>query len=70
MPDFDGFEVIIHLRREVPDLRIIDMSGTDDSKADYFKGAAQLGAAKTLKKPFGFKELLEKVVVCMPVKPD
>ncbi len=70
MPDFDGFGVIMHLRREIPDVRIIAMSGADDSKADYLKAATQFGAAYTVKKPFRFKYLLETVAACIPIKPD
>ncbi len=70
MPDFDGFEVIMHLRREVPNVPIIAMSGADDSKVNYLKAAAQFGAVYTVKKPFRFEELLEKVAACIPVKPD
>jgi DNA-binding response OmpR family regulator len=70
MPDFDGFEVIMHLRREIPSVHIIAMSGADHSKADYLKVAAQFGAAYTVKKPYRFKELLELVAACVTIKPN
>ena len=69
MPDCDGFEVMRHLRREAPDVRVIAISGADDSKVDYLRAAAEFGAEFIIRKPFRFKELLDAVAACSPGRP-
>ena len=49
MPNKDGIGMIIDLRKEFPDVKIIAMSGGGLNKPDgYLKGAKKLGAACTL----------------------
>lgn len=62
MPDTEGMEVIRELRQENQDAKIIAISGGSSFDAiDYLDVARLIGAAKTLNKPFGSKELLEAV---------
>src|SRR5512133_1365223 len=59
MPDVDGIEVIISLRKLDKPPKIIAISGGGRiSAGDHLKSARQLGAACTLTKPFSSKELL------------
>jgi CheY-like chemotaxis protein len=58
MPEKEGVETIIELRRTIPGIRIIAISGGGRvSSADYLHLAKKLGAFATLAKPFGREEL-------------
>ena len=58
MPEIDGIKTIIELKRRVPALKIIAMSGGGMGKAaDYLSMARVLGATRTLTKPFSAQEL-------------
>lgn len=62
MPEKEGLETILELRRMQPKLRIIAMSGGGRVRAqDYLKLAAALGASRTLAKPFSEAELLKAI---------
>ena len=62
MPEMEGIETIHDLRREVPEVKVIAMSGRDPRmKFDVFEVARQIGAARTFKKPFRFEELVAAV---------
>lgn len=62
MPDKEGIEMIMEIRKLKPDLPIIAMSGGGrGSSSDYLEMAALLGAKKTLAKPFSTQELLDAV---------
>jgi CheY-like chemotaxis protein len=65
MPDRDGVETILSLRRRFPALRIIAMSG-GGTRGDLDLGVAKrLGCSATLPKPFEAStliELIEKVL--------
>jgi DNA-binding NtrC family response regulator len=62
MPDKEGIETIVEMRRLKPDLPIIAMSGGGrGNAADYLDMAAKLGARKTLAKPFSAQTLLDAV---------
>jgi len=53
MPEMEGIETIRHLRRFFPETKIIAMSGGGKVGPHlYLKIAAELGAHKTLAKPF------------------
>lgn len=57
MPEQEGIETIIQLRKEFPAIRILAMSGGGRRDADeYLPLAAALGAVVTLEKPFGVTE--------------
>ena len=62
MPEQDGVETVIELKREFADTGIIAISGGGqiDSK-EYLRMAERLGVTHTLSKPFGREELLDAV---------
>lgn len=62
MPEQDGVETVIELRREFADARIIAISGGGaiDSK-EYLKMAERFGVTHTFSKPFKREELLSAV---------
>jgi CheY-like chemotaxis protein len=57
MPEKEGIETIMALRRDFPSVKIIAMSGSAHS-GTYLHLAKQLGARRTLGKPFAAEELL------------
>lgn len=62
MPDKDGLEVIMDLRRTDQDVKIIAISGSSSkNSANYLSLAQKLGARGTLTKPFTPEEFLEAV---------
>jgi DNA-binding NtrC family response regulator len=62
MPDREGIEIIINLRKTRPELQVIAMSGGGFGNAgDYLELAAAVGAARTLAKPFTNDQLLKAV---------
>jgi len=62
MPDKDGIETIVELKKRYPEIKIVVMSGfTSIGGTDYLGVARELGAVTTLKKPFDPAEL-SKVV--------
>ena len=62
MPNKDGIGMIIDLKKEFPDIKIIAMSGGGLNKPDgYLKGAKKLGAACTLTKPIDREKMLRAV---------
>jgi DNA-binding response OmpR family regulator len=66
MPEKDGLEVIIELRRTNQEVRIIAMSGAGPGSGEvYLKAAQRLGADLTLSKPFGNQEFLEAVCLAL-----
>ena len=59
MPEKEGIETIIDLKREFKDVKIIAISGGGRTNAmDNLRSARLLGADKTLEKPFDNKEIL------------
>lgn len=60
MPDMEGVEIVMHLKRTRPELKVIVMSGggrlTPDS---YLKLALKVGAFRAFSKPFATADLLE-----------
>jgi len=62
MPNKEGIETIIELRREFPDVKIIAISGGGrNGPEDYLKMARGLGAMLTFTKPIKREELLNAV---------
>lgn len=66
MPEQEGIETIVQLRRRNPQLRIIAISGGGRTKnMDFLKIAASVGADETLTKPFTTNELTAAVSRCL-----
>ncbi|MCX7745930.1 MAG: response regulator [Clostridia bacterium] len=62
MPEKEGFEIISEFKREVPDIKIIAVTGCENFEGtDLLNIAKRLGAVHVLKKPF--KEEALKTVV-------
>jgi CheY-like chemotaxis protein len=59
MPEKEGVETVIELKRDFPDVKIIAMSGGGRGMdaQDYFSLVKRLGAAQTFAKPFDHKKL-------------
>jgi DNA-binding response OmpR family regulator len=67
MPEKEGIETIIELRREYPGIKIIAISGGGRiNPKDYLYLAEKLGAQITLKKPFSRKDILRAVYKLVP----
>ena len=68
MPDKDGMETIIELRRDRPDVPVIAMSGAAGGPA--YLGAASLpGARAVLTEPIDAPTLLDRVREVLPATP-
>jgi len=62
MPEKEGVETIMELRRDFPHVKIIAMSGGGSiAPENYLHMAQMLGAQRTLRKPFTPNEMLEAV---------
>ena len=62
MPQKEGVETIVELRREDPDVKIIAIfGGGRTGNTDYLEMAKKFGARRVLRKPFGRQELLAAV---------
>ncbi|MBX3333814.1 MAG: response regulator [Nitrospira sp.] len=63
MPDQNGLEGIMVLRREFPDSRVIAMTGGSEAigLGNVLDIAKMLGVRRTLQKPFELKVLLDMV---------
>ncbi len=61
IPEPDGLEVIRTVRAEVPDAKIIAMSGGGSLKLDLLAAGEAFGASRTLWKPFVPDVLLSAV---------
>jgi DNA-binding response OmpR family regulator len=62
MPEKDGIETILELRRELSHLKVIAISGGGRLGPDgYLEMAKKLGAHRTFFKPFNRKEILDAV---------
>ena len=67
MPEKEGNEVLIELRKKDPQVKIIAMSGGGRGKAsDYLSVATQLGAARALAKPFSNEALMAAINEVLP----
>ena len=62
MPEKEGLATIMELKRISPDVKIIAISGGGrNDPGEYLTLAKQLGAQRTLEKPFGSQKILEAV---------
>ncbi len=58
MPEVDGLEIIQHLRRVDPEVRILAISGGGRVQAEeYLAVARKFGAVEVLPKPFSSQDL-------------
>lgn len=62
MPNKDGIGMIIELKKEFPEIKIIAMSGGGVNRPEgYLDGAKKLGATRTLTKPIDRDEMITAV---------
>ena len=62
MPEKEGLETIIDIRREFPEVKIIAISGGGHTgNLNFLEVAKRLGAQHTLQKPFELQEMLGAV---------
>ena len=69
MPEKEGLETILELRRKYPELKIIAISGGGRiSPSGYLPGAKLLGADMVFEKPLVPKEFLQAVALLLDEK--
>jgi len=62
MPEKEGLETILELKKDNKNLKIIAISGGGRSQpGDYLRTASHFGADKTLAKPFSKDEILNSI---------
>ena len=62
MPEKEGIETIIELRRDYPEVRIVAISGGGRMKdMDYLRLAREFGAHCVLAKPFQIADVLDAI---------
>jgi CheY-like chemotaxis protein len=61
MPDVDGIELIIKIKKMCPQVKIIAASGGENMRFGHLRAAQLLGADLLLPKPFSKDELLTMV---------
>jgi len=68
MPEKEGIETIMHLRKQYPEIRILAISGGHQMRnaTPYLELAARLGAHDTLAKPFTIDTLTAKIKGILP----
>ena len=66
MPQMSGVEVLDHLRRDHPNLRVVILTGNED--VEVAKSTLRGGAFDYVSKPFSI-ELLERVVAAAIAQP-
>jgi DNA-binding NtrC family response regulator len=71
MPEMDGVELILALRRHAPNLKVIAMSGGGDTKQTEVLDVAQpFGAFASIHKPFALDEMLTIVGRALSAEAD
>ena len=67
MPEVEGLEVLMKLRKKEPPVKIIAMSGGGRvSATDYLRIARQMGAAQVLAKPFSNEAMMAAIAELLP----
>lgn len=62
MPDCDGIELVIAIRRKLPEIKVVVMSGGGRVRAGHYLDlAGKLGAARVFEKPFDTAALRKAV---------
>lgn len=63
MPDCDGIELVMAIRRKLPDIKVIVMSGGGRVRAGHYLDlAGKLGATRVFEKPFDTAALRQTVL--------
>lgn len=73
MPDMDGLEIVGHVKKSLPELPIIVISGHYSGAGpapDFLHMATKLGAVYSLQKPFRPAELMSAVIKCLDRSAD
>ena len=66
MPEKEGVQMIMELKRDFPELPIVAISGGGRTRnLDFLKIAERYGAQKILAKPFSEEELVDVVNACL-----
>jgi YesN/AraC family two-component response regulator len=66
MPDKEGIEMILEMRRQKPDAKIVAISGGGRTgSVEFLKMAESFGAVATLKKPIRLAEFLSVLRECL-----
>lgn len=68
MPEKDGLEVIMYLRKTRPELKVIAISAPGNQL--FLESARALGASRVLEKPFALDDLAVAVDELLPVRED
>ena len=62
MPEKEGLEIILEIRKTYPDIKIIAISGGGRlSPEGYLESARHMGASRVFQKPFTQKEIIGAV---------
>ena len=65
MPEHDGLQLLMDLRRARPGLKVIAISGftamDGDGEIEFLTAAQTFGAVRVFKKPFGMADLVQAV---------
>jgi YesN/AraC family two-component response regulator len=70
MPDKEGIEMIMEMRRQAPGTRIVAISGGGRTgNVEFLHMAKKLGAIATLKKPIRLAEFYETLEQCLGTSP-
>ncbi|MCB2180433.1 MAG: response regulator [Desulfobulbaceae bacterium] len=59
MPEKEGMETIMEIKRDFPSVKIIAMSGGDRSGIDFLPMTKALGASNCISKPFSNEEIVK-----------
>ena len=72
MPEVDGLEVILKLRRRAPGTRVVAVSGggRPGSPGDVLNMALALGSVRVISKPFEIQELLSLLEEVLSINPS
>jgi DNA-binding response OmpR family regulator len=71
MPQWNGIDLIVELRKRRPGLPVIAMSGGGQlSREDCLKTARRVGAAAVLAKPFTVSQLIATIDLLLPERPS
>ncbi len=69
MPDREGLETVMALKKDFPEIRVIAMSGGNARSKIYLDIAARLGADHVLVKSFTAETLIQTIAQVMAAPP-